>query len=57
MDNSVRFTPKSKQTREIKQNTLKKSSPKNQTKNISQKNQKKNLKLWQHKDLVSSNEL
>ena len=41
IDNSVRYIPKSEQTRENKQNTIKNNSPaKKQNKNISQNNKK-----------------
>ena len=41
IDNSARYIPKSEQTKEIKQNTIKnKSTPIKQTKNISQNNKK-----------------
>ena len=39
IDNNVKYIPKGEQTREIKQNTIKKkSSPRKQKKNISQNN-------------------
>ena len=41
VDNSVRYIPKSEQTREIKQNTTNnKSTPRKQNKNVSQNNKK-----------------
>ena len=55
-DNSVKYIPKTEQTRQTKQNTIRSTSlPRKQNKNLSQNN-KNSIKMWQHKDLECSNE-
>ena len=49
-DNGVRYVPKSEQTREIKQNTIKNNSPPRNQKNIFHKTIKSSTKMLQHKD-------
>ena len=56
IDNSVRYIPKSEQTKEIKPKTIKTGSlPRKQNKNISQ-NSKNSLKIFQLQDSNILNE-